>query len=67
MEAHPEELEELDRVMAKHGFILRYLDGKEDITGYDPELWHFRYVDDPEVAQKIMSQGITLEEYLGKA
>ena len=67
MEAHPEELEELDRIMAKHGFILRYLDGKEDITGYDPELWHFRYLDDPEVAQEIMSQGITLEEYLGKA
>ena len=67
MEAHPDELAELDRVMAEHGFILRYLEGKEDITGYDPELWHFRYLDDPAVAQDIMAQGITLEEYLGRA
>ena len=65
MEAHPEELAELDRVMAKHGFILRYLEGKEDITGYDPELWHFRYLDDAQVAEDIMGRGITLEEYLG--
>lgn len=67
MEAHPDELAELDRVMAEHGFILRYLEGKEDITGYDPELWHFRYLDDPAVAQDIMARGITLEEYLGRA
>ena len=67
MEAHPDELAELDRVMAAHGFILRYLEGKEDITGYDPELWHFRYLDDPAVAQEIMARGITLEEYLDVA
>ena len=53
--------------LAKYGFILRYLKGKEAITGYDYEPWHIRYIDDPAVAQEIMEKGITLEEYLGKA
>ena len=52
--------------LAKYGFILRYLEGKEDITGYGYEPWHFRYINDPEVAGAIMSEGITLEEYLRK-
>ena len=49
---------------AEYGFILRYLPGKEDITGYMYEPWHIRYVG-VEHATAIMSQGITLEEYLG--
>jgi LAS superfamily LD-carboxypeptidase LdcB len=49
---------------AQYGFILRYLDGKEHITGYMYEPWHIRYVG-VEHATAIMSQGITLEEYLG--
>ena len=49
--------------LAKYGFILRYPEGKEDITGYGFEPWHFRYIDDAETAQKIMDQGITFEEY----
>ena len=49
---------------AEYGFILRYLPGKEDITGYMYEPWHIRYVG-VEHAAAIMSQGITLEEYLG--
>lgn len=53
--------------LAKNGFILRYLKGKEDITGYSYEPWHLRYIDDPAVAQEIMEKGITLEEYLGEA
>lgn len=47
----------------KYGFILRYPKGKEDITGFSYESWHFRYVG-KEVAKEIMEQGITLEEYL---
>lgn len=50
--------------LAKHGFILRYLEGKEDVTGYAYEPWHFRYVGSPKIAQEIMDKGITLEEYL---
>ena len=49
-----------------YGFILRYPEGKEDITGYAYEPWHFRYVG-KDVAKEIMSKGITFEEYLGEA
>lgn len=51
---------------AKYGFIIRYLKGKEHITGYKYEPWHIRYVG-VEHATAIMHQGITLEEYLGVA
>ncbi|MGL5345984.1 MAG: M15 family metallopeptidase [Peptostreptococcaceae bacterium] len=46
----------------KFGFILRFLEGKEHITGYNFEPWHVRYVG-KEVAKEIYEQGITLEEY----
>ena len=49
---------------ADFGFIIRYPSGKEDITGYRYEPWHIRYVG-TEHAKAIMSQGLTLEEYLG--
>lgn len=49
----------------KYGFILRYPNDKNQITkvGYEP--WHYRYVG-KEHAQKIMQEGICLEEYLDK-
>ncbi|MFC7366122.1 MULTISPECIES: M15 family metallopeptidase [Bhargavaea] len=47
----------------RFGFILRYPEGKEDITGYMHESWHYRYVG-KEVAGRIHSRGSTLEEYL---
>ena len=47
----------------KYGFIIRYLKGKESITGYQYEPWHIRYVG-IDHATKIYEQGITLEEYL---
>ncbi len=50
----------------KFGFILRYPKGKEDITGYTYEPWHFRFVG-REAATIIHTNGITLEEYLGSA
>ena len=46
----------------KYGFILRYPKGKEKITGYDYESWHYRYVG-IEVATKIKNLGITFDEY----
>lgn len=48
---------------SQYGFILRYPKGKEDITKVSYESWHFRYVG-VEAAEEIMSQGLTLEEYL---
>lgn len=50
---------------ARFGFILRFPKDKTEITGINFEPWHFRYVGE-EHAQKIMEQGICLEEYLGE-
>ena len=47
----------------RYGFILRYPEGKEDITGIDYEPWHYRYVGQA-IAQTCMDQGLTYEEYL---
>ena len=47
----------------KYGFIQRYPEGKEQITGVAYEPWHYRYVG-TETAQKIHASGLTLEEYL---
>ena len=53
--------------LAKHaqdyGFIIRYLDGKQDITKYEYEPWHIRYVG-PEHAAFMMDNGLVLEEYI---
>lgn len=48
----------------RYGFILRYPEGKEAITGYMHESWHFRYVGKP-ASEEIFKRNITLEEYLG--
>ena len=47
----------------KYGFILRYPQGKEDITGTGYEPWHYRYVG-VEAAEEIFNSRICLEEYL---
>ncbi|WP_409251059.1 M15 family metallopeptidase [Bacillus sp. SCS-153A] len=46
----------------KYGFILRYPRGKEEITGYQYEPWHYRYVG-KEAAKVINENDWTLEEY----
>lgn len=46
----------------RFGFILRYPDGKDDITGYKFEPWHFRYVG-KKAAKLIYENNWTLEEY----
>lgn len=57
------QFEWLSKHCGEYGFILRYPKGKEDITGYPYEPWHYRYVGTP-YAKEIMDEGITLEEYL---
>ena len=47
----------------RYGFILRYLEGKEHITGITFEPWHYRYVG-IDNAKYMTEKGITLEEYL---
>ncbi len=46
----------------KYGFIIRYPEGKTDITGYSTEYWHYRYVG-VEVAKEIYNGNITFDEY----
>ena len=64
MMKHPEIWSIIHEKLPEYGFILRYLPGKEHITGYGYEPWHFRYVGE-EAAKKISEQGVTLEGYLG--
>lgn len=46
----------------KYGFILRYPKGKEYITGFKYEPWHYRYVG-RDLASLLYTQNISLEEY----
>lgn len=46
----------------KYGFVLRYPENKEHITGYNTESWHFRYVGN-DAAKIIHDENITFDEY----
>ena len=48
----------------KFGFIIRYPEGKENITGYGYEPWHLRYIDNVEISKYIKENNLCLEEYL---
>ena len=48
---------------AEYGFVLRYPEDKQDITGITYEPWHYRYVG-VDAAKYIMENGLCLEEYL---
>ncbi len=48
----------------KYGFVVRYLPGKQPITGYIAEPWHLRYVGE-ELAAEVYRSGLTLEEFFG--
>lgn len=51
----------------QYGFIIRYPQGKTDITGYAWESWHLRWVG-PEISQRFgPNSSLTIEEYLGIA
>jgi zinc D-Ala-D-Ala carboxypeptidase len=46
----------------EYGFIIRYPQGKEHITGYKYEPWHLRYLG-VETAAAVYNSGLTYEEY----
>ncbi|WZY00442.1 M15 family metallopeptidase [Bacillus sp. FSL W7-1360] len=46
----------------QYGFVIRYPKGKEEITGYQYEPWHLRYVG-KKVAADLVAYDYTLEEY----
>lgn len=60
------EYEWLTQNVHKYGFIIRYQKGKEEITGYNFEPWHLRYVGN-KIAEEIYLNNISLEEYINKA
>lgn len=66
MIADVEDFAKIHELLPKYGFILRYLEGKEDITGYAYEPWHLRYINNSELATKITEENLTLEEYLSE-
>ncbi len=53
----------IEKHCAEYGFILRYPQNKEAVTGYMYEPWHVRYLG-KELAKNITNSGLTLEEYL---
>lgn len=55
----------LSKYCMNYGFIIRYPENKENITGYYFEPWHLRYVGKTS-ATYIMNHQLTLEEYLFK-
>ena len=48
---------------ARYGFIIRYPESKQHITGYIYEPWHLRYLG-TELAMDVYESGLCLEEYL---
>lgn len=50
------------KILPKYGFILRYPKNKEQITKYNYEPWHIRFVG-KKLARKLFNNNITLEEY----
>lgn len=61
--AHEDIYLEIHKHLSEYGFILRYPKGKENITGYNYEPWHIRFVGE-DIASYIYNKKITLEEYL---
>lgn len=49
----------------RFGFVLSYPQGKEHITGYMYEPWHFRYLG-KELAQLLYDRQLTYQEYLAE-
>ena len=59
-----DEIKWLHQNAHRYGFILRYPMGMEDVTGYNYEPWHLRYVGN--MASYIYYNNLTLEEFLVK-
>lgn len=59
------ELEFIKENAHKYGFILRYPEDKENITGYNYEPWHYRYVG-ASLANYLYKNNLTLEEYYNR-
>lgn len=49
----------------KYGFVVRYPEGKQSVTGYIYEPWHLRYVGTSLAAEMHGTSAATLEEFFG--
>jgi len=54
---------EVNRICADYGYIIRYPQGKQSVTGISYEPWHLRYVGQPH-ARIMTDSGLTMEEYI---
>ena len=54
---------EVNRICHEYGFIIRYEVDKTEVTGFDYEPWHLRYVGAPH-AELIANSGLAYEEYI---
>ena len=57
-----DEYKYLENIAYLYGFIIRYPKDKENITGYEYEPWHLRYVG-KDLAKYLTKNNLTLEEY----
>ena len=49
----------------KYGFILRYPENKDNLTGYMYEEWHYRYVG-KDIAKKVYESDLTYDEFVAR-
>lgn len=52
-------------LLEEFGFIIRYLEGKEHLTGYAYEPWHIRYLG-TDLAKQVNKSGLTYDEYVAR-
>lgn len=57
--------ETFKNLLEEYGFIIRYPDGKETLTGYSYESWHIRYLG-KDLAKKVNDTNITYDEYVAR-
>lgn len=52
-------------LLEDYGFILRYPEGCEDLTGYTYESWHIRYLG-VDLAKEVVASGLTYDEFVAR-
>lgn len=61
---HPE-YQWFAEILSDFGFIIRYPEGKDSLTGYSYEPWHLRYLG-KDLAKKVKKSNLTYDEYYAR-
>lgn len=61
---HPE-YQWFAEIISDYGFIIRYPEGKDSLTGYSYEPWHLRYLG-RDLAKKVIKSNLTYDEYYAR-